>query len=152
MSSNITGRILALDPGTVRMGAALSDPLGVTVKNLGSFEGTGRKQFLEHAKNLVKKHLPVAVVVGVPINMDGTRGEMAKKAEKFARSLKSVLDVPVKMVDERLTTSEAERMLISADVSRKKRKNIIDGTAASIILKKYLDQASNRDEVDYESS
>jgi putative holliday junction resolvase len=144
-------RIMAVDIGTKRVGAAISDPLGITTRSLGYLSCTGRREALEKVVRLVGEHSPDVVVIGVPINMDGSEGEMAVKARKFADSLRNMIPVPVETIDERLTTREAENILIDADVRRSKRKQVIDGMAATIILQKYLDKTRRNEVSRYEN-
>lgn len=145
-------KYLCLDPGTKRMGAAISDPMGFSVNPLPHVLGRGKADFLKGAAELVKAHSPAGVVVGVPINMDGTRGPMAQKAERFARDLSHMVEVPVLTMDERLSTCEAQDLLIMADKARKKRRQIIDSLAACIILKRFLEREKNRKEDQNENS
>lgn len=133
------GRILALDLGEVRIGAALSDPLGFSASSLGSVKVTGRKDSVLKIKQLVDKHQPVLVVAGLPLNLDGTMGIAAEKIMKLVKLLKEELAIPVETMDERMTTAEAQKLLISSGVSRSKRKKVVDGMAACLILQKYLE-------------
>jgi putative holliday junction resolvase len=146
------GRIMAVDIGTKRVGAAISDPLGITTRSLGHLKCTGQKEALEKVKKLVEEHSPGVVVVGIPLNLDGTEGPMAVKARRFAESLREMIRIPVETTDERLTTREAENILIDADVRRDKRKQVIDGMAAAIILQKYLDKTKKEKAVENEDN
>jgi len=133
------GRILSLDIGDVRIGVAISDPLGIIANTLGFISGESKKEKINKIKEIIKMKSPVLIVAGLPLNMDGSRGKASLKIKKFVKLLRKEIDIPVEMVDERLTTSEAQKLLISADVSRSKRKNVVDGMAASLILQKYLE-------------
>jgi putative holliday junction resolvase len=148
----LSKRILAIDIGTKRVGAAISDPLGITTRSLGYLNCTGQKDALEKVVKLVKEHSPGVIVIGVPVNMDGTEGPMAAKARNFADSLREIIQIPVETIDERLTTREAENILINADVKRAKRKQVIDGMAATIILQKYLDKIKRSEASQNENS
>jgi putative Holliday junction resolvase len=129
------GRILALDLGTVRVGVAISDELGITAQPAGVFKRIGYKSDLREIRAYLRDYKIKRIVIGHPLNMDATRGEMAQSAEKFADKLK--VDLPgisISLWDERWTTAEAERLMIAADVSRKKRRKVIDQAAAQLIL------------------
>ncbi|MBI5816586.1 MAG: Holliday junction resolvase RuvX [Nitrospinae bacterium] len=138
-------RILALDLGDVRTGAAISDELKITAQPAGVWERAGYKDDLKNVRRLMEEYQVEHIIVGHPINMDGTRGERALKSERFAEKLKKDVPAQVSLWDERLTTMQAEKTLISADVSRKKRKNVVDQMAAQLILSGWLAaQASKR--------
>ena len=130
---------MAVDVGTVRVGLALCDPLEISIRSLDFVSGRGREDAAQKVADQVMKNNPAAVVVGHPISLDGSRGPMAKKAEKFARCLADKIEVPVELMDERFSTSEAQRLLIKADYRRSRRKNLVDGIAAAIILQKFID-------------
>ncbi len=132
------GRTLALDVGTKRTGAAISDELGITAQPLGVRERTGYKSDLAWVKSLMKEYDIARIVIGLPLNMDGSRGERAIACEKIAEKLGKDVQAEILLWDERMTTMEAERTLISANVSRKKRRKVIDQLAAQIILSSWL--------------
>jgi len=138
------GRTLALDVGTKRTGAAISDELGITAQPVGVRERTGYKSDLAWVRELMKKYEIDRIVVGHPLNMDGSSGERAVASEKFAEKLRKDVRAEVSLWDERLTTMQAERMLIDADVSRKKRRKVIDQIAAQLILSTWLDSHARR--------
>lgn len=131
-------RILGLDVGTKRIGAAISDSLNITAQPLEAIARKSDGDALEAIKGIISEFDVGEIVVGLPLNMNGTKGESAQLALKFAEELKKKFDKPVKMWDERLTTAEAERLLIKSDVSRKKRKGVRDTMAAQLILEGYL--------------
>ncbi|NPV70722.1 MAG: Holliday junction resolvase RuvX [Firmicutes bacterium] len=133
-------RILALDVGDRRTGVALSDPLGLTAQGLCVIEASGVRSLVEQAAALIREHEVSRVVVGVPLNMDGSAGERALKSRKVIEMLRSRAGVEVDPWDERLTTLQAERTLIEADVSRRRRKEVIDKMSAVLILQAYLDR------------
>lgn len=133
------GRILGIDYGEKRVGLAMSDPLGITAQNLELLENTGEAGLIEAIGAVVRKHGIQEAVLGLPINMDGSRGPKAQHCEALAASLREALGIEVHCVDERLTTQQAQRVLIEADVSRKKRKGAIDRMAAVLILQGFLD-------------
>ena len=136
---NMKKRVMALDVGTKRIGVAVSDEIGMLAQGRGYISRFSDKKAVEEVRMTAEKEQVRGVVVGFPINMDGTIGERARDARKFAEQVKDATGVPVTLWDERLSTKEAERVMISADVSRKKRKEVIDKVAAQIILQGYLD-------------
>ena len=133
-------RILALDIGERRIGTALSDELGIAAHPLETIQRVSLSKDLKRLKQLAQEHAAEKIVVGLPRNMNGTLGEQAKIVLEFVERLKKVLpSIPVIMWDERLTSRAAERVLLEADLSRKKRKQKIDQLAAVLILQGYLD-------------
>jgi len=139
-------RILGIDYGTKRLGLALSDEDEILASPLPVRVRTGLADDLKFVSDLTVERGVGRIVLGLPLNMNGSRGEMARAVQAFAAELRNACDLPVVLFDERLTTSEAERVLIQADISRKKRKNLRDGLAAVLILQGYLDsQRSNID-------
>ena len=131
---------MALDVGSRTFGIACSDALLMTAQG----RETIRRRCLENDFNrwreLISEYEVHELVVGMPKNMNGTKGERAEKTEEFVEKMKAVIDLPVTFWDERLSTVMAERQLIAADVSRKKRKGVIDKMAAVVILQGYLDR------------
>jgi len=131
---------MSLDFGDKRIGVALSDPMGLTAQGLDVLQrGQSLNEDLTRIKDLAEKNEVETVVIGLPRNMDGSMGPQAEKVKKFAQKLAGLLDVQVKFWDERLTTMAAEKLLIQADVSRVRRRKVIDKMAASLILQGYLD-------------
>ncbi len=135
-------RILALDPGTKRIGVALSDELGWTAQPLETFERKSLTVDVAHINDLVRRHDVREIVVGMPIQLNGRMGPAAQSAQQFLEALQAAVGIPVVAWDERLTTKAAEQMLIEADVSRKKRKGAVDRVAAALLLKSYLEHLS----------
>jgi putative Holliday junction resolvase len=136
-------RILALDPGTKRIGVALSDELGWTAQPLETFERKSLAADVAHIKELVHCHEVREVVIGMPVQLDGRMGPAAQSVRQFLEAVQAGVGVPVVTWDERLTTKAAEQMLIEADVSRKKRKGVVDRVAAALLLKSYLEHLSS---------
>jgi putative Holliday junction resolvase len=137
------GRLLALDLGDVRIGTALSDPLGITAQPLGTMERIGPRKDLQRIDELVREHEVKTVIVGYPLLMSGEEGESAVAAREFAEALRRRSGrVQVELWDERLTTVEAERTMISFGASRRQRRKIADTVAAVLILQSYLDSRS----------
>jgi len=132
-------RILALDLGEKRIGVALSDALGLTAQGLTVLSRQNLQQDLEQVMALTKKHEVQEIVIGLPRHMDGRLGEKAEEVLRWAKELEERLSLPVHTVDERLTTLQAERVLLEADVSRRKRRQVIDKMAAGLILQSFLD-------------
>lgn len=133
---------MALDPGTKRIGVALSDELGWTAQPLETFERRTPAQDVAHIQRLVREHEVREIVMGLPIRLNGSLGPEAERVQQFIRQLEQSLTVPVVAWDERLTTKSAEALLIQANVSRKKRKGIVDRIAAAILLQSYLQSLS----------
>ncbi len=131
-------RILALDHGTKRIGVALSDELGWTAQPLETYHRRTVDADLAHIRRLVQEHEVGRVVIGLPIRTNGELGPEAQAVEQFRRQLESVLSVPVEAWDERHTTQTAEAVLLEADLSRAKRKQVIDRVAAAVLLQNYL--------------
>jgi putative Holliday junction resolvase len=132
-------RILGLDVGDRRIGIAISDPLGITAQRLTMLHRGDVASDIDRIATLSREHEAQDVVVGLPLTMQGTIGEQAKRVLEFVEALKERLDCPIHLVDERLTTVQGERALITMDTSRKRRKQLIDQIAAQLILQTYLD-------------
>lgn len=144
-------RILALDPGSKRIGVALSDALGLTAQGLTVLPRKNFESDLEQVMNLVKEHEVQEIVIGMPRHMDGRLGEGAEDVLLWTEALQERLGLPVHHVDERLTTMQAERVLLQADISRKKRRQVIDKMAAVLILQGFLDSRNqSRQGIDLE--
>jgi putative holliday junction resolvase len=155
-----SARILAVDYGRVRMGLAIADAAAGLPQPLGVLVRVNRNEDMRRLRELVREHSVKRIVVGLPLRLDGTRGEMAEEAVRFAQRLQKQIGVPVEMVDERLTSWEAERLLEefagrilhapiplrsrreSIEKGRKKKeegKNSVDAIAAAVILRDYLE-------------
>lgn len=133
-------RILAIDYGNKRVGIAVSDALGWTAQPLTTLKMHGHQDLLIEIKNLLDKYKVEKIVVGMPYNMDGTIGKRAEITQAFINFLEKNLELPIILQDERLTSSQANNILLEADVSRKGRKKVIDKMAAALILQSYLEQ------------
>lgn len=136
-------RILALDIGEKRTGVSISDGLGIAAHGLKTIEGSNTESTVSKIISLVEEEEVSEIVLGLPKNMDGSIGKMAKKVISFKDTLKNHINIPITLWDERLTTKYAESLLIEADMSLKKRKQTIDRLAATIILQDYLDWRMN---------
>jgi putative Holliday junction resolvase len=135
-------RILGLDLGERRIGVAVSDLLGWTAQGVEVIDRKASKPWLQRLDELIREYEVTEIVVGYPRNMNGTIGPRGEACKATAEELAERYQLPVKLWDERLSTSAVEKTLISADMSRKKRKQVVDQMAASWILQGYLD--SNR--------
>jgi len=135
---------MGLDMGSKTIGVALSDELGIVANGMGTISRQGTDRDLKTLADLVSKYEVRQIVVGLPIRMAGTVGIEAKKVLQFVEKMKRSLSVPITTWDERLTTVQAQRVLLEAGLSRKKRKKVIDKTAATLILQSYLDAEQTR--------
>lgn len=129
-------RIMALDAGDKRIGVALSDPLGITAQGLKVLENS--PEVFGKIMEICQEYGVGEIVVGLPKNMNNTWGARADWSKEFARRVAEATGLPVAMEDERLTTVAATRALLEADVSRRKRRKVIDKMAAVLILQNYL--------------
>lgn len=141
----LQGRILAIDYGEKYLGLALSDLTGKIAQPAGRIVRSNLTSDLRNFLQLIKENEVKEIVVGLPKSLDGSLGEKAKETITFAEELKKFLfeqglSLPIVFSDERLTTKEAEKVLLSADLSRKKRKNVRDQLAACLILQNYLER------------
>jgi putative Holliday junction resolvase len=132
-------RILALDHGTKRIGVAVSDETQTIAQPLEYIPAEPFADFLVRLKNILAGKQVDLVLLGMPRNMDGSYGPAAQKVETFHGVLKNAITVPIKLWDERLTSTMANRILIQANVRRDKRKEKVDKMAAAILLQSYLD-------------
>ena len=132
------GRVLGLDLGEARIGVSISDPERRMALPAGTIRAAGGVDDLKAVARMVKDMEAVEVVVGHPLSLSGEAGEAARKAEEFAEGLRLLLKVPVHLQDERLSTAEAERGLKAAGVDGKRRRGVVDQSAATLILETYL--------------
>lgn len=134
-------RKLALDVGDVRIGLALSDITGIIASGYETYTRKGVPQDYEYIRDFIIKNSVDGVVLGLPVNMDGSEGPRVIITRQFGEELKEFIpNIPMTFLDERLTTVQAERMLIEGGVRREKRKKVIDKVAATLILQAYLDR------------
>lgn len=133
------GRILGLDMGEKRIGLAVSDPLGITAQGLEVWIRRNRQADLDHILQVAREYQVQQIVVGLPRHMDGRLGDAAASIMEFAGELGEALGVEIIPWDERLTTAAAERVLIQADVRRRRRRQVVDQLAAVLILQSYMD-------------
>lgn len=139
-------RILGIDYGTKRVGIAISDAMAMIATPVSVESVSSMDEAIAVVTRIARERGVAKVVVGLPINMDGTLGPMALEAREFSHRLRDRCGLPVESTDERLSTSLVERMLVSADVSRGRRKEVRDKLAAQVILQGYLDSHSSGDE------
>lgn len=132
-------RILALDHGTKRIGVAISDEMRMIAQPLEFIPAHPFEGVTKRLREILTEKPADLIVVGMPRNMDGTYGPAAEKVRDFVSALKSALPVPIRTWDERLTSVQANRVLIAAEVNRRDRKAKVDKTAAAILLQSYLD-------------
>jgi putative holliday junction resolvase len=132
-------RILALDLGERRIGIAVSDLLGLTAQGMEVIDKKQTPNWLYRLDTLIQEYEVGRIVIGFPRNMDGSIGSKGEASKKFADVVKERYTLPVELWDERLSTAAAQKSLIKADVSRKKRKQVVDQVAAQWILQGYLD-------------
>ena len=137
-------RYLGLDLGTKTLGIAVSDLTGTIATSLTILRHENNHEYLiEELKKIISEKNIETIVLGLPKNMNNTIGERGEMVLSFKEKLEKSINLPVILEDERLTTRVAENILITADVSRKKRKKVIDKMAANIILQSYLDRRKN---------
>jgi putative holliday junction resolvase len=149
-----TGKILAVDYGRTRIGLAIAESLQGIAQPLGTLQRINRNEDMRRLRELVRDNAVKLVLVGLPLRLDGARGEMAEETERFAERLRKQIGVAVEMADERLTSWEAERLLEEVQgrfiheeklTGHKKQKSVnakmsVDAVAAAVILKEYLDR------------
>ncbi|MBI5199365.1 MAG: Holliday junction resolvase RuvX [Nitrospirae bacterium] len=136
-------RILGLDIGNRTIGVAISDEMGWTAQGLKTLIRKGFNEELSSIKEIIEEYGVKEILVGLPKNMNGSIGPQGKKVITFVERLKTTLPLPVLLWDERLSTVRAEKVLLEADMSRKKRKGLKDKLAAQFILQGYLDRKAS---------
>ncbi len=139
-------RFMGLDIGHKTIGVAISDELGITAQGLKTIECKSMEEDLKEINSIISRYDIKKIVVGMPINMDGTFGRQAEFTLQWIKMLEEKAKISVVTWDERLSTVEASKTLIKADISRKKRKKVIDKLAAIIILQGYLNHMRNRND------
>ena len=152
-TENQRTRILGIDYGRARIGLAIADAATSLPQPLDTLERINRNEDMRRLREIARDHAVKQIVVGLPLRLDGTRGDMAEEVTRFAMRVRKQVGVPVELVDERLTSWEAERLLEEqsgrtlrdSDAGRKKRQSkesraTVDAVAAAVILKEYLDR------------
>ena len=150
--SNLVGRLLALDLGDKNVGVAVSDPMLLTVRPLAPLRRTSWKKLLHAVADLVRDFDAQGLVIGLPLNLDGTEGAAAKEAKRRANHFQLFLKIHVYLQDERLTSREAESGLRSAGFSEKEIMEQVDSEAAAIILRDFISEKFPQDEASSDSS
>lgn len=132
-------RYLGVDYGERRVGLAISDELGMMALPLDILPVQGPKQVIRDVLRMCQEKQVATIVVGLPLNMDGSRGAAVEAVERFVHELRRQAGLPVEVWDERMSSRQVERMLIDADLSRSRRKSLVDKLAAQVVLQSYLD-------------
>jgi putative Holliday junction resolvase len=133
------GRIIGIDLGAKRIGVAVTDALGVAAHPHATIARHGGQRDLDAIAAVVRETGAERVVLGLPLSPEGEVGRAAKSAQTFAARLRAALSVPVELVDESFSTVEAQEVLLAADVSRARRREVVDKLAAAVILRRWLD-------------
>lgn len=140
-------RLLALDVGTKRIGIAVSDPLGIFSTGLKTIKRLPEANSIKEICNLINEYKVNKIIIGLPINMNGTQGSQSDDTRSFASTLRQAIQVDIEFIDERLTSVLAEKILIAQNISPSRNRELIDKKAAELILQQYLDTCKNRTEV-----
>ena len=138
------GRVLAIDYGRKRIGLAISDELGMTAQPLETLVRTNRRNDLRRLRELARQHEVARIVVGHPVRLDGSAGEMAEQAARFAARVQKELGLPVEMMDERLSSWEAQETSAATKPKRNKQAAGVDAVAAAVILRDFLEREQIR--------
>jgi len=134
-----SGRVLALDVGSKRIGVAVSDPLGITAQGLETIQRQNKRKDMETLGRLLKDYEVREIVVGLPLRLSGAEGTQSEKMRRFASDLESQFGVTVHLWDERWTSTEANRLLRETDLSIEKRGRAVDRMAATLILQSWME-------------
>ncbi|HEY2495825.1 MAG TPA: Holliday junction resolvase RuvX [Candidatus Angelobacter sp.] len=138
----VSGRILAIDHGSRRMGLAVTDPLGITAQGLDTLERKNNRADFGRLERIIREYQVKEIVLGNPLRMSGQEGTQSQKVAEFAEELRKRFQLPVHLWDERLTSAEANRLLRDAEVSTKKRAQAVDRMAAVLILQSFMQSRS----------
>lgn len=137
------GRILALDVGSKTIGRAVSDPLGFTAQGLETIRRKNKRTDFEQLERTIAEYEVREIVVGYPLHMSGAAGVQSQKMQEFAEELRRRFSLPVHLWDERLTTAQANRLLREAELSIRRRAQVVDRLAAVLILQSFMEARSN---------
>ena len=137
-------RYLGLDLGTKTLGIAITDKLGMIANPYKTLKFSNYEELIKPLKTLIEDENIASIALGLPKNMDNSLGFAAERSLDFKSFLENHISIPIDLVDERLSTMEAEKYLLNADMSRKKRKDHIDAVAASVILNTYIRMKENK--------
>ena len=132
-------RVIAIDLGARRIGVAITDALRMTAQPEATIARRGGQRDLDAIADLVRAHDAERIVLGLPLSPEGEVGRAAASVQAFAARLRQAVDVPVELIDESFSTVEAEEVLLAADVSRARRREVVDKMAAAVILRRWLD-------------
>jgi putative Holliday junction resolvase len=132
--------VLAIDPGSRRVGLALSDPTETIAQPLATIDAEPQETLVARLADMARRHEAGRILVGLPRRLDGSFGPEAQAARKLADAIREAAGVPVELVDERLTTAQAERSMIAGGVRRARRRSTIDRVAATLLLQSHLDR------------
>ena len=141
MPEPVSDVVLALDVGDRRIGVASCDPTGTLASPLTTIERRDEASDIEAVLALASEHEAAEIVVGMPLSMSGGRGPQARRVEAFTRALASLLTIPVQVVDERLSSVQAERLMRESGRRPSTNRPLVDAAAAAVILQAYLDRA-----------
>jgi putative Holliday junction resolvase len=133
-------RVIAIDLGARRIGVAITDALRMTAQPEATIARRGGQRDLDAIADLVRAHDAERIVLGLPLSPEGEVGRAAASVQAFAARLRQAVDVPVELIDESFSTVEAEEVLLAADLSRARRREVIDKVAAAVILRRWLDK------------
>lgn len=145
-------RILGIDYGDARVGISITDPLGITAQGIETIHHSGNdKIVLKRLEELINEYTVTTLVIGMPLNMNGTKSERAEVTEKFIHKLKCKFGkINIETIDERLTTVAAHKTMNYLNINKHKKKNIVDTISAVYILETYLKKINNWKEIKYE--
>lgn len=144
----LLGRVLALDVGARRIGVAVSDPLGITAQGLDTIQRKNKRTDFAQLEAVIRQYEAVELVVGYPLRLSGEIGIQAEKMTVFAQELEKRFQIPVHLFDERLTSTEANRVLRESEISIEKRAKAVDRMAAVLILQAWMETRSRRESRD----
>jgi putative holliday junction resolvase len=136
---NLPARVLGLDVGSKTIGLAVSDPLGITAQGLQTIRRKNKRLDFEELGKVIQHYSVSEIVVGYPLRLSGAEGIQSEKMQHFAEDLRKQFDLPVHLWDERLTSSQANRLLREMDLSIKKRAGVVDRMAAVLILQNWME-------------
>jgi putative holliday junction resolvase len=138
-TSELKPRVLGLDVGSKTIGMAVSDPLGITAQGLPTLRRKNKRLDFEQLANVLRQYEVSEIVVGYPLRLSGNEGTQSEKMQRFAEELREKFDLPVHLWDERLTSSQANRVLRDSELSIKKRGEAVDRMAAVLILQNWME-------------
>lgn len=142
-ASNPPQRLLGLDVGSKTIGMAVSDPLGITAQGLPTYRRRNKRLDFEELGRVIRQYSVAEIVVGYPLRMSGAEGVQAEKMRLFADEIRARFGLPVHLVDERLTSAEANRVLRETEMSIKRRREVVDRMAAVLILQSWMERCSS---------